>query len=135
MLIGAGQLVEEGCFAAVLIADQSKGKQRSLRKRLPVFLMMIFAVLAKTGVSGRTDFLYARMLVGAFPDRRHFNFTGVCKAQSQLVAMDLQLHGIAHGGKFHHGCFGSGDDAHIQKMLTKSTFSANPCNHGAFADF
>ena len=97
--------------------------------------MMIFAVLAKSGVSGRPDFLYACMLVGALSDRCHFNFTGVCKAQSQLVAMDLQLHRIAHGSKFHYGCFGAGDDAHIQKMLTKSTFSANPCNHSAFADF
>ena len=58
---------------------------------------------------------------------------GLRQTQRQLVAMDLHLHGVSHGGQLYHRYLCAGDHAHIQKVLPQRTLAAHPANHGAFA--
>ena len=55
MLVGAGQLIEQGCLPAVLVSDQSKGEQRIIRKRITGSLGMKAALFAESGVLGFPD--------------------------------------------------------------------------------
>ena len=52
VLIGTGQLVEQGRLAAVLVSDQSKCKQRIIWKRITGPLGMKTAFFSETGVLG-----------------------------------------------------------------------------------
>ena len=52
MLIGSGQLIEERSFAAVLIADQSKGQGCALRQRITGTLRVELSLFTETRMSG-----------------------------------------------------------------------------------
>ena len=74
------------------------------------------------------------MAAAALPDRLYVDPVGLSQTQRQLVAVDLHLHGVAHGGQLHHGHLRAGDHAHIQKMLAQSALAAHPADNGTFAD-
>ena len=65
--------------------------------------------------------------------RFHKDLIGVRQTQRQFIAVDPQLHGIAHGRQPHYRDFRPGDHPHIQKMLPKCALSAYRANYGALA--
>ena len=123
MLIGAGQLIEQRRLAAVLVSHECKGENRSLRKRCPVSLAMIFSVLAESRVICVLDGLDSLVLIASFFDEIDPDLLRIGKPQRQLISMNLQLHRVAHRRKFHHRELCSRDDAHVEEMLPESAFA------------
>ena len=60
-----------------------------------------------------------------FIDKGDFDIRGIREPESELVAMDADFHGIAHGGKLYHGDFRAGNHSHIQQMLPQFAFTAH----------
>ena len=56
-------------------------------------------------------------------DGDHADLRGIGQTQRQLIAVDLQLHGVAHGGEFHQCYIRAGDQPHIQKVLPQRPLS------------
>ena len=133
MLVGAGKLVEQGGLAAVLVARQRKGEHRAVRQGMFALFGVVASALAKAGVLHHPAFFPGRGLCRGFR-RFHRDLRRIIQAQRQLIAMDLQLHGVAHGCKLHQRDLLAGDQAHIQKMLAERTRSAHRADHCAFAD-
>ena len=135
MLIGACELIEQCCLSAVLVPCKSKGKNRSLRKRVTGAFRMKSAFLTETGMvlmlfPGRFFFRSRDLL-----QRRNADFFRICKTQSKFIPMDLKLHRIPHRSQLDHRDLCAGDHAHIQKMLTQSAFSADLFDTGGLAGF
>ena len=135
MLVGTGELVEEGGFAAVLVAHQRKAQHRALRQRIPAARGMEFALLAETRMDGAPA---ARRRLpagrGGF-DRLYGDLLRVRQTKGQLIAVDAQLHGVAHGGQLDQAQLRAGEHAHIQKMLPQGAFSAHGEDAGALPGF
>ena len=130
VLIGAGELVEQGGFAAVLVAHQGKAQKFRVGQGVAAALGVEFALLAQTGVvlgPGAAGRLPGHGAVQGGGDR---NLRGVRQAQGQLIAVNPQLHGIAQGGQLDHRHGDAGDQAHIQKMLPQSAFAPHGLNPG-----
>ena len=119
MLLGAGELVEQGGLAAVLVAHQRVGQDGAIRQRMLPRLAVVLAAFTQTGVIRVTGAVYADMAAAALPDG---------------LDLDLHLHRVAHGGQLHHRHLRAGDHAHIQKMLAQRALTAHPADDGAFAD-
>ena len=133
MLVGAGELIEQGGLAAVLVAGQRKGQCLVFRQGVLPFFDVIPAALAKARVLHH--FILDRCvhrrdgLGGGDADLR-----GILQPQGQLVAVDAQLHGVPHGGQLDQGDLCARDQAHIQKMLPQRTGAAHGIHTGTFAD-
>ena len=134
VLVGAGELVEQGGLPRVLVAHQSEGKGGALGERVAVALAVVLAVLAQARVLDGLDGGDADVGVGALLDGLDGDLGGVGKAERQLVAVDLELHGVAHGGQLHYRDLCPGDHAHVQKVLPESPFPAHGADHRGFAD-
>ena len=127
MLIGSGQLVEQGRLAAVLVADQSEGQGCICRERISCSLGMEPSALAKTGMF---CFMFMRLfwrllLTGGFLHRYDCDLCRVSHTQGQIIAMDQKLHGIAQRRQFNDRDLCPRDHAHVQEMLTERPFSAD----------
>ena len=133
VLVGAGELVEEGGLPRVLVAHQGKGQGGPRRQRIPVALCMVFAALAQARVLALLDAGDARVGVGPALDGLDLDLAGVGHADGQLVAVDLQLHGVPHGSQLHHRDLRPGDHAHVQKMLPQGPFPAHAADHRGLA--
>ena len=96
---------------------------------------MVFSVLTETGMGGRIYFIDAAVFVGTLANGLNIDLACICQTKSQLIAMDLQFHGIPHGSKFDNRDLRAGNHAHIQKMLPESTFTAHCSDHGTFTNF
>ena len=136
MLVGACQLIEQGGLAAVLVAGKSKGQLCSLRQRIFIRLYMVNAAFTKARMFCVFPKAF-RCCFGLFPGfyRMYRNFFRISQPQGQLIAMNAQLHGIAHGGKLLQRYLCTGNHTHVQKMLTECTFTAHHINHGSLANF
>ena len=135
MLIGAGQLVEKGGLAAVLVAGQGKGEGRAVGQRILVGLDVVFAVFTQTGmgaVAAQGVACGGRRMGLDGPDA---DLGGVGQAQGQLVAVDAQFHGIAHGRVFDQRDLGAGDDPHVKKMLAQGAGAADCGDDTALPQF
>ena len=135
MLIRTGQLIEQCCLAAVLVAHQRKRQQRSFRQRVAASLRMELSFLTKAGMCG---FLspagrFGHNVSGRFLSPFHINLLGIRKAQCQFIAMNAKLHGISHGSQFDQCHKSTGDYTHIQKMLPQRPFAAYGCDYGTLA--
>ena len=73
---------------------------------------------------------FGRRLVNFFD----FYFFRIGQTQCQFVTVYAKLHRVSHGSVFHQSDFSSGNDSHIENMLTQRTFAADGKNHGAVAD-
>ena len=134
VLVGAGELVEEGRLAAVLVARQRKGKGRAVGQRVLALFGVVASAFAEARVLHRL-FTFCRRLF----HRRGFGQSdpdagGIVQPEGQLVAVDAQLHRVAHRGKFDQRDLLAGDQPHIQKMLPQSAFAAHGPDHGGLAD-
>ena len=103
VLIGAGQLVEKGGFAAVLIAHQGKGQRGSIGKRIAGSFGMEAAFLAQPGMLRRERFFsFALLLRGG------------------LGEGDIDIFRVR-------------DHAHVQKMLAEGAVAADGIDPGGLA--
>ena len=133
VLVGAGQLVEQGRFAAVLVPDQSKGEQRAVRKRITGSFWMKTPFLSETGVFRFSGTDFPVLGCGERVEKLNVNPRCIGQPQGQLISVNAQLHRISHGRQFHHGQHRAGDHTHIQKMLTQRALPADPGDTGALA--
>ena len=133
VLVGAGELVEQGGLAAVLIAHEGKGQGRPLRERVAASLGMKASALAETrmlsGPVAVVDPLILERLAGSDLD-----FVCVIQAQCELVPVKHQLHRVSHRGILDDRDRNAGDQAHVEKMLAQGTFSADLRDHGSLTD-
>ena len=134
VLLGAGELVEQGGLTAVLVAHQRVGQDGAIRQGMLPRLAVVLAAFTQTGVIRVTGAVYADMAAAALPDGLDLDLIGLRQAQGQLVAVYLHLHRVAHRGQLHHRHLRAGDHAHIQKMLAQCALAAHLTDHGAFAD-
>ena len=133
MLSGACQLVKQGRLSGVLISHQGKCQERSRRQRISRSLWMIFPFLTESGMLSLLLFGMLFPFCGSRLSVFHLNFCGIIDTQSQLVAMDLELHRIAQRRIFYYRDLCAGNDSHIQEMLAQRAFSAYSGNDTAFA--
>ena len=91
------------------------------------------AALAQARVLHHPAGLPCRSCCGCFR-RCDLDPCRIVQPQGQLIAVDLQLHGVPHGRKFHQRDLLAGDQPHIQKMLAEFSRSAHCIDHGTFAD-
>ena len=133
VLVGAGELVEQGGLAAVLVARQRKGQGLILRQGMLALLGVVLAALAKTRVLHhffRHRGVHRRGLFGG----GHGDLCRVVQTQGQLIAVDAQLHGVTHGRQLYQRDLCPGDQTHIQKMLPQCACTAHSIYYGAFSD-
>ena len=97
MLIGTGQLVEQGRLAAVLVSDQSKCKQRIIRKRITGPLGMKTAFFSETGVLGFPGTAFHALRCGKRVERLDLNPCGIIQPQRQFISVNAKLHRVSHG--------------------------------------
>ena len=133
MLVGAGELIEQGRLAAVLVSGQCKGESRAVRQGVLSLFDMIFSALAKAGVIHH-PVVYGSTRRQALLYRNDSDLGSVVQPERQLIAMDAQLHGVAHGCQLHQRDLRARGQPHIQKMLAQCAAAANRIHHGAFAD-
>ena len=135
VLVGTGELVEEGRLAAILVAGKGKGEGGSLGKRMFACFDMVASALAQTGM------LHGRMrrraggLAFYGAGIADFNPLRVVHAQGQLIAVDAEFDGVAHRGEFDERNLCAGDDTHIQKMLSEGAFAADGMDDGTLTGF
>ena len=133
MLVGAGKLVEQGGLAAVLIAGQRKRQGRAVRQGMLALFDVVLAALTQARV-------VHHLIIHQSGGRRDLfggddaDLCGVIQAQGQLIAVDAQLHGVAHGGQLDQGDLRPRNKAHIQKMLPQGPGAAHRVHHRALAD-
>ncbi len=72
---------------------------------------------------------------GQLRDAFHVDLRGFVQTKRQFVAVDLQFHRVAHRSELHDRDFRTGNHAHIQKVLTKGTFTADTGYTPVLADF
>ena len=133
VLVGTGELVEQGSLAAVLVARQRKGQGLILRQGMLPLLGVVLAALAKTRVLHHFSVhrgVHRRGLFGG----GHGDLCRVVQTQGQLIAVDAQLHGVAHGRQLYQRDLRPGDQTHIQKVLPQCACTAHGLHYGAFAD-
>ena len=150
MLVGTGELIEQCRLAAVLVSRQSKGQGFPFRQRVCRFRVMVSAALTQAGmldlvVSAIGEFIFQyrnfRIFMSYIPCIGiHEDLFRIRQAQSQFISMDVQLHGISQRCKLFQRDDGTGDQPHIQKMLTERSLSSDlreyrRLSDGQFAKF
>ena len=138
VLVGAGKLVEKCRFTAVLVAGQGKAQRAALGNLRTILAVMIAGGLAQLAYAwvgdGRVPLLTAGGAI-RFVDIFHFNFRGVCQAQSQLIPTQLHLDRVAHRCDLAQGDFGAGGQPHIQQVMTQFALPANRAQHSILPNF
>ena len=135
MLLGAGQAVEERGLAAVLIADQCKLHDGALRERITVARKVESAALTESGMLGLLLFRLLLFGFGCSFCVCDGDLLGIGEAERKLIAVEPQLHRVAHRGELHDRDLRAGNDAHIEKMLTECAVAAecfDPCSLPGF---
>lgn len=135
MLVGTSELVEQGGLAAVLVASQGKCQGRIFRQGRFTGFGVITAALAQTWMLQRlVPMGCAGVIRCRAVQHRDADLLGIVQPQGQRIAVDAQLHGVAHGGQFYQGDPCAGDQTHIQKMLPQSACAAYGLYHSAAPD-
>ena len=136
MLVGARELVKERGFPAVLVADECELQPRFNGCRVFLFVVRLkalaFAVSRVWRVAkARCRRRRMRFFVSRILD---FDARGIIQSQRQFVPVQSQFHRVTHGSKFHQGDFGTGDQAHVQKVLTQGAVTAHTGDDRGLAD-
>ena len=134
MLVGAGELVEQGRLAAVLVARQRKGQGLALRQGMLALFGVVASAFAQTRMLHHLVLPPGGCSGGRGRGRGDLDLRCVVQTQGQFIAVDLQLHGVAHGRKLHQRDLFAGDQPHVQKMLPQGSRPAHCVNNGTFAD-
>ena len=121
MLIGAGELVKEGGFAAVLVAGQGKGQRALLQGQV-----MAASVFAHAGVGdGRNPGLLSVNRKGVCVYVFNFNPPGLFQPQGQFIAPQRDLHRVPHGGNLLEHDLRLGGQPHVQQVVPQGTVAAH----------
>ena len=136
MLVGARELVKERGFSAVLIADECKLQPRFNGRRVFLFVVRLkafaFAVSRVRRVAkARCRRRRVRLFVSRVLD---FDACSIVQPQRQFVPVQPQFHRVAHGSKFHQSDFGTGNQSHVQKVLTQGAVAAHTGDDSGLAD-
>ena len=127
MLVGAGQLVEQRGFAAVLIAGQGKGQRCTGGNGGAGFALVVaggFVQLANAGVGYHLVALFAGGGAVRCVHAVNFNFLRIGQAQGQLITAQLHFNGVPHGGRFAQRYLGAGGQPHIQQVVAQLALTA-----------
>ena len=127
MLVGAGQLVEQRGFAAVLIAGQGKGQRCTGGNGGAGFALVVaggFVQLANAGVGYHLVALFAGGGAVRCVHAVNFNFLRIGQAQGQLITTQLHFNGVPHGGRFAQRYLGAGGQPHIQQVVAQLALTA-----------
>ena len=127
VLVGAGELVEQGGLAAVLVARQREHQGRVLRQGRALFLAVAGVGDGRDGRLGGGG-RFARL--ARFSD---LNVLRVLQPQGQFIAPQFQFDGVPHGGGLAQGHPGARRQAHVQKMTAQRTFASHRLDGGGFA--
>ena len=133
VLVGAGELVKQGGLAAVLVAGKGEGQLLTCGQRRFVRLGVVLAAFAEAGMRCALAAGALRIVLLGEPNRGDGDAGGVGHAQRELVAVQAELHRVAHGRKLHQRNLRAGDDAHIQEVLAQRAFAAYGQNFGRLA--
>ena len=141
MLVGAGELVEQGGLAAVLVARQRKGDGCARGQRV-CGTAPFCGRFAKARVGDglhRTQVVLVVMFSfhlfgGAGVHALNVDAFCILQAQGQLVAPQLQFDGVAHGGNLAQGHQRARGEAHVQKMAAQRAGAIHRRDGGGFAD-
>ena len=142
VLVRAGELVEEGGLAAVLLSRQGKGEYLALGQGMLVLPGMETPAFTQTGMG--IVLVEGQIVAEIFIDRPesllflsrflvNLDFQGLGKPECQGITVDPDLHRIAHRGHLDQAHLGARDDAHIQEMLAKRAFASNLSDDGGLA--
>ena len=134
MLVGTGELVEQGGLTAVLVASQRKGEGPVLGQGILPLFDVVFSALAKAGVIHHFIICRSRRHCRGLFGGGDADLRGIIQPEGQLVAMDAQLHGVAHGCQLDQRDLRPRDQAHIQKMLAQCAAAADGIHNSAFSD-
>ena len=138
MLVGAGQLIEQRRFAAVLVAGQGKTQRLSfgdLTARLAVVVAGGLTQFAHAGVGHRRVPCLAAGSAVRFVDIVHFDLGGISQPQGQLVAAQLYFDGVTHGGNLAQGHLGARGQAHIQQVVAQLALAADGAQYRILPNF
>ena len=128
MLVRAGKLIEQGGFAAVLVACQGKMQRLplgDLSTQLAVTIAGGTVQFAHAGVGNGRMARFAALGTVGFVDVFHLDLCGVCQAQGKLVPAQLHFNGVAHGGHLAQRYLGARGKAHIQQMMAQFALAAD----------
>ena len=73
------------------------------------------------------------MTAAAARDRLDLDLLRLGKTERQFIAVDLQLHGVAHRRELDERDLRAGDHAHVEKMLAQCADAAHAADDGTFA--
>ena len=153
VLVGTGELVEERCLAAVLIAGKGEGEQIGLLCDFPSILVLargtpmlgcllvanlltttlVFLVITTGLAETRVWNLVATRLGFGRSDGNvgsDFDLCGIGKAKCEQITAKQDLHRVAHWRILHKRDLDAWDDAHIEEMLTQCTLTAHNGDDG-----
>ena len=133
VLVRAGQLIEQRSLAAVLIAGEGKGQCSAFGQGIFGLLFVKAAALAQTGMRHRRA-PFRRRQRNRVADVFDLDLFCVRQAQRELVAVDAQLHRVAHRSELDHRHIAVGNKTHIKKMLPQCAFAANRADGCSLAD-
>ena len=134
MLVGTGELVEQGGLTAVLVASQRKGEGPVLGQGILPLFNVVFSALAKAGVIHHFIICRSRRHCRGLFGGGDADLRGIVQPEGQLVAMDAQLHGVAHRSQLDQRDLHPRDQAHIQKMLAQCAAAADGIHNSTFSD-
>ena len=138
MLIGASELIEQRSLAAVLVAHEGESQDTVLWKRVLMFLDMVFAAFAETGMNhwkrtGLVSGTLVRSLVGI--GGGDFDQGGLRLAQRKAVSVYQQFHGVPERSILHKLHLLSGNHSHVEEMLAQRALPSHADYSGISADF
>ena len=134
MLPCAGELVEKGGLAAVLVAHQCEGQRGTLRQEITAALGVEFAFFPEPRMRVILFLFAAFFFAAAGLQRFDLDAVRFRQAQGEFVAVKAHFHGVAHGSVFHDFDFRSGYQPHVEKMLTQCSVPSDCRDERRFTD-
>ena len=138
MLIGTSQLVEQCCLATVLVSRKTKRQKFSFLDCFSTLLYVIDSHLTKARMERclriSTLFLLLLLLLVCL----YFgNSYLLCLRQSKgkLIIPYAILNRVSHRSCLYIGYYCSGNQTHIQKMLTQRAFPTDIGEYGTLSLF
>ena len=129
VLVGAGELVKEGGFPAVLIPCQRKNKLPLHRLRIMVRRKLMHPPrFPKARMLDLCRNLHGLFLQVPVPHMVDFYLFCIFHPKRQLIALHHELHRVSQRRKLDKRHLRPGNEAHVKKMLAQRSLSANRCH-------
>ena len=138
MLIGTCELIKQCCLATVLISRKSKSQKFSLFDCFPTLLYMVNSHLTKTRMKRclRIPALFLLwFLLFVCLYFCNSNLLRLRQSKGKFIIPYTILNRVSHWSSLHIGYNGSGNQPHIQKMLTQRAFPTDISEYGTLPLF